>query len=391
MPSIVNSGVSAVLPGTDVSVTGSAEEPVVNAGALLTTPGGGLVGGPQFVPASITQTGAPAATVNYTPAAGLPVGDDDRSYEFMFRYHNEAIQAGLFQIGDDSISDSGRDMISWNDPTQQFSLNGTQVTFPTLHLFDGNPHLMQLVYSSPTWTLYVDNVLIGTFTTPGRSTPSSSHLYLGYDQSTGGGFAGEWQNVAVYPHKLSPAEIADHWAKRANQAEYVAAVVADAPATFWQLSDALGSAVAVDTMGALDLPYTSARLQTQAIFATGSQPAPAPVPVAKLSPTSPYFDGQKPTRAFNANITNGARRRLVTVSVDVKCITGSAYCGFTTTAGQESLAVADMVGVGTADALSNPLRLSYAFAVDPGAVYQITDDLTGDGTATLIAVVEYDF
>lgn len=388
-PLVSNPGVEDVLPGTDVSITGSAVRPVVNAGALLTSSGAGVVGGPGFIPASATQAGnAGLGASDYTPATDYPVGDDDRAYEMMIKFFSAANgDYTLLALG--HVGFGGHDEISYRpiDGRKLSMVNGGSFVALPDQLFDGHPHHLVLSYSAPTWSAYVDGAFIGTFNDGGRATPASGNVAI---KLGGVPSDGAFQNVAIYRHQLTLAQVAAHWANRANQTHYAAAVTTDTPSTFWQLGDQPGRPSFVDTMGVLDFGIADATLGTMSLFATDIIPPGAPLTVPKLSPTSPFFDGQKPVRAFNTDIINGARRRTVAVSVDLNPGNGTAHAGFVSVIGQEAIAVADMVGipVGTP---GGTYRHSFTFQVDPGAIYQITDDITGTGTAVLIAVVETDW
>jgi RHS repeat-associated protein len=136
---------------------------------------------------------------------------------------------------------------------------------------DGRPHHVVATYSGGTDTLYVDGVQIGSLTSAAEFGYAASYDYVlgnGYTSSfwpntpSGAGwyaFRGSLDEVAVYASALPAARVQAHFTAGGN---YRSAVLADAPAAYYEVDDAGPLRAADAGYGLWPLTRTDANGQT---------------------------------------------------------------------------------------------------------------------------------
>jgi hypothetical protein len=139
-------------------------------------------------------------------------------------------------------------------------------------------------------TLYVDGTAVASMPLSGSIDTTTSRLWLGSIYNSWGYFAGDLDEVAVYPSALSASEVQDHWGVGTTgqppppppppqtTSPYPAAVEADSPLGYWPLSETSGN-IAADETGSDSGSYLGG-------VTLGQQP-----PLATSADTSAGLDG----------------------------------------------------------------------------------------------------
>lgn len=177
-------------------------------------------------------------------------------------------------------------------PNIRFLLRPAEVDYrsdpiPTSQ-FDGFPHhlVVAIDYSIiefgwPEVFFYWDGVAIPRADRTGRS-PGGAPAFIYFGQLA---FFGTFMDeVALYPHVLSPERVAAHYAAASTSfAAYTAAVLADTPSAYYHLNEAGVSPrnVATTTQGEIKIMK-----RKSALIDTGSQSA---VSVARPAPVIPFL------------------------------------------------------------------------------------------------------
>ncbi|XVV08577.1 LamG-like jellyroll fold domain-containing protein [Actinoplanes sp. CA-131856] len=176
--------------------------------------------------------------------AGLPTGAGERTVEFWFKAAGASGLTPVLRYGGTTISLRDVEEVHVTDNSAQ-----DRVFALPYNIADGAWHLWDVAYDGTEITFSLDGQSLGTRTMP-LATQAGGGLWLG-------GWAGAYDELAVYPAALSADRVGAHWTAGnstgpacagAAASAYGQTVVADKPALYYRLDDA-GSRVAFETGG----------------------------------------------------------------------------------------------------------------------------------------------